>query len=232
MARQGKVAKRVRKNYGFFGGGDAGDDSGWLYTYGDMMTLLMAFFVFLYAISDPDPKKYKEMMRLMGDALGGGQGSFEAIEEETLESLLKKMEAYIAGENLTDRITFTKDSRGVIMLAGNDSFFEEGDAVLLEDSEIILKHISKILSKSSYKILLEAHTDETPPLLSDKFSSNWQLSSNMASSVAEFLVEKGNISPSRIVTGGYAGFKPRYPVTPENREKNRRFEFVVLREKF
>ena len=37
---------------------------GWMATYGDMVTLLMAFFVLLYASSDPDPGKFEELAKV------------------------------------------------------------------------------------------------------------------------------------------------------------------------
>tara|TARA_B100000315_G_scaffold83731_1_gene76760 strand:+ start:13773 stop:14474 length:702 start_codon:yes stop_codon:yes gene_type:complete len=229
--KPGQIAKRQKKNYGFFSSSGGDDDPGWILTYADMTTLLMTFFIFLLSISSPDPKKYEEMMRRVGDALGGGEGAFEAVEEETLESIMKKIEGYIENENLTDDIVITKDPRGIVIYAGSFIAFESGETELLEATEIFLKNFSKILKKSSYKIIIEGHTDDVP-FQSEKFPSNWELSANRAGAVVRFLINTGNISPSRLIPSGYAGFKPRFPSTPENRVKNQRIEIVVLREKF
>lgn len=203
----------------------------WLTIYADMMTLLLTFFVFLWSISTPDVNKYKEMMRHLGDALGAGKGTFEAIEEETLESIMKKIEAYIGSENLANDIILTRDPRGVVIYASNDIFFESGDIALTEDITIFLNNISRILKDVSYKILVEGHTDDVP-IKSEKFPSNWELSANRASNVVRYFLETGNISPARLIPAGYADMKPRFPATPENRRKNRRVEIIILREKF
>ena len=230
--KTGQIARRQKKNYGFFRPGDGGeDDSSWLLTYGDMMTLLLTFFIFLLSISSPDPKKYEEMMRRVGDALGGGKGAFEEVEEETLESLMKKIEAYINSENLTENIFVARDPRGIVIYAGSNLTFEEGEAELLEETEIFLKNLSRILNKTSYKILIEGHTDDLP-FQSERYPSNWELSTSRASAVARYLIKTENISPSRLIPSGYAGFKPRFPLTPENRAKNQRIEIIVMREKF
>lgn len=224
------TGKNNKKDYGFFKEDSEGQNE-WLITYADMMTLMLTFFVFLLAISTPDVEKYQEMMRRLGDAFGAGKGAFEAVEEETLESIMGKIEAYIESENLTKSIILTQDPRGIVLYASNDMFFESGDTTLLKDIKIFLKNISEILKKSSYKIFIEGHTDDIP-IQSDKFPSNWELSANRASTVVRYLIETGNISPSRLIPGGFAEFRPRFPATPENRDKNRRVEIIILREKF
>lgn len=228
----GQVVKRQKKDYGFFREPRGDDDSGaWVVTYADMTTLLLTFFIFLLSISSPDPKKYQEMMRHVGNALGAGEGAFEAVEEETLESIMKKIGAYIENENLTDTIVLTQDPRGIVIYAGSNIAFESGEANILEPTEIFLKNLSRILKKSSYKIIIESHTDDVP-FQSKKFPSNWELSANRAGAIVRYLINTGNISPSRLIPSGYAGFKPRFPLTPENRVKNQRIEIVILREKF
>lgn len=226
-----EVKKRKKKDYGFFRVTNGDEDSSWLITYADMMTLLMTFFIFLLSISSPDPKKYQEMMRHVGDALGAGKGAFEAVEEETLGSIMKKIEAYIESENLTEDIFLTRDSRGIVIYTNSKIAFKSGETELLEGTEIFLKNLSKILKKSSYKILIEGHTDDVP-FRSEKFPSNWELSANRAGAVVRYLINTGNISPARLIPSGYAGYKPRFQPTPENRAKNQRIEIVILRVKF
>lgn len=227
-----EVAKKLKRDYGYFRDDAGGDkDSSWLIVYSDMMTLLMTFFVLLWSMSTPDPTKYKEMMRHVGDALGADKGGFEAVEEETLESLMKKIKTYIEGENLSNDIFIEKESRGVLIYTGSDIAFEPEGAELREETKIFLKNISKILKKSSYKITIEGHTDDVP-FQSEKFPSNWELSTSRASAAARYFIDTGNIAPQRIITAGYAGFKPRFPATPENRAKNQRIEIIVMKEKF
>ena len=46
--------------------GGGGADSRWLITYGDLVTLLMAFFIALYGISHSDQKKFNEFLKGLG----------------------------------------------------------------------------------------------------------------------------------------------------------------------
>jgi len=46
--------------------GGGGADSRWLITYGDLVTLLMAFFIALYGISHSDSKKFQEFLKGLG----------------------------------------------------------------------------------------------------------------------------------------------------------------------
>ena len=57
---------------------------GWMGTYGDMVTLLMAFFVMLYSASDPDPGKYEEIVESMKEAFTAEktENEFKELEEE------------------------------------------------------------------------------------------------------------------------------------------------------
>lgn len=231
MQHSNSEKKIKKKDYGFFRSADEKEDSTWLITYADMMTLLLTFFVFLMSISTPEPAKYIEMMRRLGDALGAGKGAFEAVEEETLASIMQKIETYINSENLSNDIILTQDSRGIVLYASDNIFFKSGDTAFMDDAKIFFNNISKILKNVSYKILIEGHTDDVP-IQSDKFPSNWELSANRAGSVVRYLINTGNISPSRLVPAGYADIKPRFPPTPENRAKNRRIEIIILKEKF
>lgn len=223
--------KTAKKDYGFLKKDDQEEDSAWLLTYADLMTLLLTFFIFLLSISSPDTRKYHEMMRRLGDAFGAGEGAFEVVEEETLESVMNKIEGLITRENLERDIILTQDPRGIVLYSSNDIVFEPGKTVILEDTKLFLDNVSQILKNVSYKIIVEGHTDDVP-IQTREFPSNWELSANRASAVVRYLIATDNIAPSRLIPAGYADVKPRFPPTPENRMRNSRIEFIVLREKF
>ena len=64
---------------------------GWMGTYGDMVTLLMAFFVMLYSASDPDPGKFEEMVESMKEAFSNEEVENEFKElHENLEQIIEK----------------------------------------------------------------------------------------------------------------------------------------------
>ncbi|MBW2607288.1 MAG: OmpA family protein [Deltaproteobacteria bacterium] len=60
------------------------------------------------------------------------------------------------------------------------------------------------------------------------YKSNLELSIARAASVAEFLLHKTNIKPSRIAAMGYGEYHPQESnVTTEGRRKNRRVEIIL-----
>ncbi|AIQ66300.1 flagellar motor protein MotB [Paenibacillus graminis] len=52
-------------------------DESWLLPYSDLMTLLVALFLVMYAMSATDAKKFEEMAQAFSSALNGGSGVME-----------------------------------------------------------------------------------------------------------------------------------------------------------
>ncbi|MFV1951177.1 MAG: flagellar motor protein MotB [Nitrospinota bacterium] len=208
---------------------ESAEEMGWLITYGDMMTLLLTFFILLFSISSVDSEKYRFAMKALGDALGGTMP--EEIEfEERLDQVKIEIEKIITDENLSRDMEITSDTRGIVLYARGGAFFESGDTRILEDTKIFLRKVSSILKETTYKIVIEGHTDDIP-INTERFPSNWELSSGRAGNVLRSFIEEG-ISPARLSAVGYAQYKPRFPPTPENRAKNRRVEIIILRDRF
>ena len=53
---------------------EEGGGAGWLTTYADLMTLLLCFFVLLYAMSTPDEQKYQTLIESLREAIVGQSG--------------------------------------------------------------------------------------------------------------------------------------------------------------
>ena len=204
------------------------DEGNWLVTLSDLMMLLLTFFVMLFAITTPTEEQYLGMLRKIGDALGGK--SLIEKKASPMENIQKNLEKFIEDNNLVRQVQLTSDTRGVTLFAEGDFFFEPGSADLKKDVKRFLKRIAKVLRETPYKVVVEGHTDDTP-IKSAKFPSNWELSSARASAVVRYLVDVEKLEPRRFSAVGYAQFKPRYALTPENRPKNRRVEIVILRER-
>jgi cytochrome c oxidase subunit II len=103
--------------------------------------------------------------------------------------------------------------------------FETGSANLTADSRYELENCAEAL-KSNPDVVVEVagHTDN----VGDP-AANRTLSQQRAAAVANFIAGKG-ISPTRMVVRGYGDSKPAVPNdTPENRAKNRRTEFTIIR---
>ena len=216
----------------------------WIVIWGDMLAVILTFFILLFGISEIDSVKYAEIATELSDSLGGSfEGELGSRGKESelaslgikddlidLNTLAKKIKEAIAEQNLEEALDITIDHRGVVLSAPGEVFFRSGEAEILEEGGLFLRKLSSLLKMVPYNILIEGHTDDVP-INTPKYPSNWELSTGRAASVIRFFIEEENISPQRLSAAGYAEYKPRFPQIPENRAKNRRVEIIILREK-
>ncbi len=209
---------------------DGRDESGWLITLSDIMMLLLTFFVMLFSASTTLDDSYLGMLRKIGDALGGKSLIERKAGPDQFKKVNEDINKLIISSNLIRQVHLTSDTRGAVLYAEGDIFFDAGSALLKPDILRFLKRIAVIIRKTEYKVIVEGHTDDQPTK-NEHFPSNWELSSARASSVIRYFIEQEKLYPRRFISSGYAEFKPRYALIPENRAKNRRVEIVIMREK-
>ena len=91
----------------------------------------------------------------------------------------------------------------------------------------LLDKIASVLMKTPGEIVVAGHTDNVP-LNGGRFRDNLGLSIARAASVAEYLMNRHKVTPSRIATMGFGEFRPlETNQTPEGRRKNRRVEIIL-----
>ena len=167
------------------------NDSGWLMTYGDMMTLILCFFVMLFSMSTLDPVKMAEM----GDAMYEATGQTNERPVNSLSEIKEELYQIIEQENMEEEASISWDPRGVALeLKGNVSF-KEGSVELNPKMENLLENmIPKLLNntKDLRNIIVEGHSDDQKikGSLSKKYPTNWELSSARASMVVNKIIEK------------------------------------------
>ncbi len=212
-------------------------------SYADFVTLLLAFFVTMYAISTVDAKKLERAVSAFQDAFpdrtGGAHGVLPGSRAATPgpaalpkgESELLNVEARLfyrlraIGE---DRVELTRDHRGLVISVRETGSFPLGRADLGEHARALFGEIGRSLADLPNGVRVEGHTDDVP-IHNGRFSSNWELSTARATAVVAFLVEQVGIAPNRLSAAGYAEFHPRAANdTPEHRARNRRVDIVVL----
>ncbi len=207
----------------------------WLLTFGDMMALLLTFFVLLFAISSPDSEKFDKAIKSIQDALGTA-----AISAETLNLSAKQSEAsfeLLGGEvreiieegNLQDVVEVDVNEKGLVLNIVGGALFESGSASVQKGIKPLLLEVALMVKKLPYKIIVEGHTDNSK-VMGGPYPSNWELSAARAAAVVRVMVEEGGVDPARFSAIGYAEFQPLYAQTKENRVKNRRVEIIISRE--
>lgn len=102
--------------------------------------------------------------------------------------------------------------------------FDVGSALIRGESVSTLAAISGMLQQNpTLSICIEAHTDSAGAP-----ERNQSLSEARAAAVVSYLVGTG-IEPERLHPRGFGSSQPAVPNdTPENRQRNRRIELVLL----
>ncbi len=207
----------------------------WLTTYGDLITLLLVFFVLLVAFSQIDSKKFKMIAKYISESFGSKQlivSNTEGYGESiiNLSLLASEINNKIKLLGLQNDIVVSLEGKKLIIRGKGDTFFPIGKAVLTPKIKQFLRSIVPILKSNNYVISVEGHTDDLP-IHSKIYPSNWELSTARACSVIRYLVDKMGMNPKRFRAVGYAQYKPLYIPIPANRKKNRRVEIVIYGDK-
>ncbi|NNE98800.1 MAG: OmpA family protein [Pyrinomonadaceae bacterium] len=201
------------------------DGDRWLISYADLMTLLLALFIVLYAASDKErAAKISESFNAPGSGNNGILPGNRPSENEASQ---------IAANFLQDRVlqsktrVYKKGGDTVISLT-EAGFFAPGMAELKDGGDEVLSAIAESLKKDGSFVRIEGHTDSTP-ISTEKYRSNWELSTARASTVLEKLIERG-VEPRRLSAAGYGGYQPIGDNSTESgRARNRRVDVIVLK---
>ena len=201
-------------------GSEAGD---WLTTYADMMTLLMTFFVLLFAMSTLDPVKLEQF----GDSFGEKSGARKKTKKVSLSQINMEVKKLVKEQDLQQQVKVRMDARGVTLEIASDLAFNVGSADLSRSIKDFLIKLVSTMDKATYAIAVEGHTDNVP-IRSGVFPSNWELSAARASAVIRYLTSQG-IAPDKFRAIGFGDTAPKVDnSTAENRAKNRRVDITFL----
>ena len=223
-------------------------------TYGDMVTLLLCFFVLLYSFSTLDVKKFEMMaasfqmafnvqsggqtnaspVSVQDGSLSQGQGEVAAQSTgqgaQISQQVLAMVREAIKSEHLEDEIQIVVNERGVSISMSEQLLFDESSAVLHPEAARILYKIGEILRDMPNHISVEGHTDNTQPT-GTLFRNNWDLAAARAAVVTAYLNESIGISESRLQAVGMGSSSPVVPNdSSEHRGLNRRVDLVILSE--
>lgn len=225
----------------------------WQGTYGDMITLMLCFFVMLYDPTEVDVTAMATITQSLqmsetettsgGMSLSAGQlsdlgnniNSLPSLEKgKSLGMAKKKAVSLFAPDVKSNKITITSDERGLIITLLSDNFFEEGSAELnINDTRETLLRLADFFKSDELKgrrFRIEGHTDNTPVTNDSVFPSNWELSATRAVNVLHYLADYG-VKEDNFSVAGYADTRPKFSNdTPEGRAYNRRVDIIILDE--
>lgn len=214
----------------------------WMVTYSDLFTLLLCFFVLLYAFSTLDVARFRQVISALQQSLGileGGKtlmteplvtgGPHITADWEQLETIRLELQRFIEERGLGNSVTLEREERGLKLSFQGKILFDLGKADIKPEVRGILDEVAEMIRGWPNHVRIEGHTDDLP-IDNERFPSNWELSVARAVRVLRFLVEEKGIDPKRVSAVGYGEYRPIVPNdSMENRAKNRRVDLVILR---
>jgi chemotaxis protein MotB len=212
---------------------------GWLTTFNDMATLLMVFFVLLFAMGSLDVRRFKNFQNALQGAMGvlhegrhvpvgliSEKTKIEAPSTETSQAPEASNDPFKQIQQ-TQGLEATYTPRGIQLTLNDSLLFRSGSATLTADGVNLLQRVSRVIKPIGRRIRVEGHSDNVP-IATARFPSNWELSTARAVNVVKYFVHQGRIDPRLLSAVGYAEVKPRVSNDSEaHRAKNRRVEIIL-----
>lgn len=210
---------------------ESDDDDDWLVTFSDAMTLLLVFFVLLLSVSRIDQSKFEQV----SGAIQGKVLKKEA--KRPFHEAEQQLQKLIQRNDLEEQVKVELTSSGIKMALASTALYEPGSAAIKEGKLPVLEDLATIITAMDLKgfmIEVEGHTDDVP-IRSDRYPTNWELSSHRATNVVKFLIRQG-VSPQKLKAVGYADSRPIVPnldasgePLSDNRARNRRVVIQISR---
>ncbi|SFD34311.1 flagellar motor protein MotB [Clostridium uliginosum] len=224
-------------------------DESWLIPYADMLTLLLALFIVMFAMSQVDKEKLQKTSEQFSVIFSSGSGMLQssgnatiateqagtsdsnntATEEQNMTETKEKIEEEIGKQGYSDKVKVDLNEGGLEVSIQDVILFNSGDSDVLKEVSPLLLKISSMLVNLDNDIKIVGHTDNMP-INNEKFRSNWDLSAIRAINVMNFMVGSGGIKQEKVSIQAYGDQKPKFNnSTEDGRAKNRRVEIFVGR---
>jgi chemotaxis protein MotB len=217
----------------------------WAIPYADFLTLLLCLFIALFAMAQAGKQAALEYAQAFAKAFGMRLVPFqESLPKQILPQpvvprseptekgrrilrQIRELEEMLKRMGLEGEFKVSYEVIGIRLILQEKILFSPGSAELKPETYPILDKLYEILKDLPNPVEVEGHTDSIP-ISTEKFPSNWELSTARASSIVRYFITKG-INPERLKASGYADTKPiASNATPEGRAQNRRVEIVIL----
>ena len=236
--------------------GGGGGGANWMDTYGDMVTLLLCFFVLLYSMSTISEENWKKIVQSFNpnaiqtqtdpegnsgpfaDPNAGlenpGMQELEISQNEIdsmMEELFAQLQQYTQQEGLESAVSVSLDGGVIYLKLMNKAMFRGDSYELLPEAENILGGVCAILDKAKpaiEEIRVEGHTAQQYANRANETEGDRFLASDRATMVTIFLQEHTTIHPARICSVGWGQWHAiANNQNEENRAPNRRVELVI-----
>jgi chemotaxis protein MotB len=210
----------------------------WLISYADLVTLLLALFVTLFAATDQKrattvasavASQFGLSKQVTPSKVADPATAKQASASDSVSEAQTAIERVFAANGaLHDRSTIRVTERGIVISLTEAGFFAPADEKIRGDALPLLDTLAQALKQSDAAVRVEGHTDSTP-ISTPRFHSNWELSAARAVTVLQCLADRGVLT-NRLSVAGYAAEQPVADnSTAAGRALNRRVDLVILK---
>jgi len=214
----------------------------WVVTFGDMMSLLLTFFVLLLSFSSTDVKKFKRMAGSVKEAFGVAKTSpdhttpmgkkiiHSQIEIPKSMAQLATVRAKAAKTSKKSEVEMESGSNWFRLKIEGDALFDSGSWTIKPEADPILNQVATLVNDFDGTVKIEGHTDTdaagSSRFVGEAYLANYELAMNRAISVMDFLVGNHSVDKIKLVPISFGEAKPRDSnASEEGRARNRRVEF-------
>jgi len=220
----------------------------WAIPYGDLVTLLLAFFVVMYSISTVNEGKYRVVSDSLNAAFRGSPQGPQPVQvgmpaATTIAAPVVQLDGDVRSMALRQMAREAEEAMSPLIAQGlvdvqqgdgfveiairSDILFSSGSAQLADAAQPVIQQLAGVLKDFPNSIQVKGHTDNIP-INGGTYRSNWELSAARAASVVHIMVD-GGIDPRRLTVVGFGEFRPVLPnATPDGRNANRRVVLTIL----
>lgn len=226
-------------------------DESWLVPYADILTLLLALFIVLFASSSVDQEKLQRMSAVFNQVFDGGSSFLDQPapistpdatsdqatqpnsaylkDQQELAEIKESVENFIANNELEEQFATAMTDEGLLVTIRDSVLFDSGKAEVKPEYRPIVNELAAVLvSDPARSIVVAGHTDNVPQSGSE-FASNWELSVMRATNFLKILLESNDkLDSGYFSVKGYGEYRAVAPNdTAEGRAKNRRVEVLI-----
>ncbi len=218
----------------------------WVVTFGDMMSLLLTFFIMLVSMSEiKEEERFAAMLESMRRQFGHDSSTQSIVPGESttgttalpqiaIQARARRKDLMRGGSDVqavTGENTRVQQIRpGRNSTTGGVVNFGEDSAELDDRAKANLNEIARQLAGKPQKLEVRGHTSRKPVDL-NTHRDHWGLAFDRCYAVMQYLISQG-IEPERIRLGSAGAFEPLDGGdTVEDRKRNARVEILMWDER-
>lgn len=213
-------------------------DESWLIPYADILTLLLALFIVLFAMSSVDATKFQQLSKSFNEIFTGGtgvmdftsptegdptkgdrtegvmigkendKGSLGEKDRKELSELQERVNQYIEKNGLQEKLETSLTGEGLLVSIRDNVLFESGSIDVRDEDKQVAREIAALIEMDPPRSIVINGHTDNVPISTDRFSSNWDLSVMRAVNFMKVLLENPKLDPEWFSAKGSGEFKP------------------------